>query len=530
VSAPGAPKAPISSDAELTEFRSGFQRFLDKVGAALRAFLGGLRKLGASSAAKLVPSTKKLGSSTQKLLTTSATKLGASTKKLGASTTKLARDVRAKLPPASTLREGTVKLAEKVRANLPKSNVLRPETRPRWFLPVAGIAGLVIGVGLMGLLISALHKSSDEPNAGNGTASARLSSEPPAAPQPPALAQAARSTAAPSLVPCTVAGSPHVVAPSAIVAAGVEVVRVGDNVAVGFAPTEKEGMGVSLDASSLTAGGTTRARSVDPIRRVTPTAGAKGGLSLLVDTDKAGDRVQGRRTVLTDPAVQLGAAESHIAWAPMRQAPAGQLWPLEGNADVESLRGAIENGTQRTIAVAFRRGGAVWMGTAEGTTAFTPKGDLTRVDGLGPVLGSPAVAINDGVVFVAWADRASSEEPWRLRWVRFKAGGPAGQPAMFVPPAGGKGEQAMSPALSALSGGRFLLVWTEGPTSGHDVRALTFSLDGHPIGAPLAVSSESMNAGQGQAAVNATGQGVIAFLESRGDGFEVAATSIACGL
>jgi hypothetical protein len=87
----------------------------------------------------------------------------------------------------------------------------------------------------------------------------------------------------------------------------------------------------------------------------------------------------------------------------------------------------------------------------------------------------------------------------------------------------------MSPSLSALPGGRFLFVWTEGPASGHDVRALTFGPDGKPIGAPLTISNAGVNGGQGQAMVTATGQGVVAFLESGGSGFQVVATPIACG-
>jgi hypothetical protein len=88
----------------------------------------------------------------------------------------------------------------------------------------------------------------------------------------------------------------------------------------------------------------------------------------------------------------------------------------------------------------------------------------------------------------------------------------------------------MSPGLAALSGGRFLLVWTEGPPSAHQVRALTLSSEGAALGAPFVVSGDGMNAGQGQAAVSANGQGIIAFLESRGQRFEIAAAPIACGM
>jgi hypothetical protein len=137
--------------------------------------------------------------------------------------------------------------------------------------------------------------------------------------------------------------------------------------------------------------------------------------------------------------------------------------------------------------------------------------------------------MSDGVVVAAWADRSSSDEPWHLRWVRFKTGTQPREPATFTPPPGGKGDQAMSPSLTAISGGRVLLVWTEGPQSGHEVRAQTLSPDGTPLGAPLVASSEGSNAGAGQAAMNGNGQGVIAFLQSRSDGFEVAATAIDCG-
>jgi hypothetical protein len=87
----------------------------------------------------------------------------------------------------------------------------------------------------------------------------------------------------------------------------------------------------------------------------------------------------------------------------------------------------------------------------------------------------------------------------------------------------------MSPSVAALPGGRFLLVWTEGPTSEHEVRALTVASDGTPIGPPLAISTGGVNAGQGQAAVAASGKGAVAFLSSAGDRFEVSAAPIECG-
>jgi hypothetical protein len=130
---------------------------------------------------------------------------------------------------------------------------------------------------------------------------------------------------------------------------------------------------------------------------------------------------------------------------------------------------------------------------------------------------------------VAWSDRPSSEDPWRLRWTHFEAGSAPSVPETFAPPAGGKGQQAMSPSLTALPGNRFLLVWTEGPPSGHDVRALTLGPDGKAVGAALVLSNPGVNGGQAQAAVTRQGQGVVAFLETGGSGYQVVATPIACG-
>jgi len=425
-----------------------------------------------------------------------------------------------------------------VRAGMTANGGVGVDGRPKWFLPVVAVAGLIVGVGLFAVIGALIRGGGDSARASTGTpSSAQPTARAPlpvasAAPKPaatPPLPGSGATTPAATLSACTVSGGPHVIGPSATVTAGVELARLGDDLALAFAPSDHEAIGVRLDATSLSAIATVKAHSHDIVRRVTPLTNAKGGLSLAVDSDRKNDRLQGRRTVPAEPAVQLGATDGHLGWSRVGGAPAGELWPLDEGGNVESLRGSAENAGERTLAVAFRRGGAVWMGVATGTKVLATKGDLSHVEGLGTAVGSPAIALSAGGVMVAWSDRASSDEPWRLRWTRFDAGGAPSEASTFTPPAGGKGEQAMSPSLSALPGGRFLFVWTEGPASGHDVRALTFGPDGKPIGAPLTISNAGVNAGQGQAMVTATGQGVVAFLESGGSGFQVVATPIACG-
>jgi hypothetical protein len=143
-------------------------------------------------------------------------------------------------------------------------------------------------------------------------------------------------------------------------------------------------------------------------------------------------------------------------------------------------------------------------------------------------VGAPALAESDDSVLVAWADRAATSDTWTVRWLRWKPGEMPQEAQSFALPAGGLGEQAMSPGLASTSGGRFLLVWTEGPVSSHQVRAQTISSSGAALGAPLTISVEGVNAGQGQAAVGADGHGVVVFLASNGTGFEVVASPIEC--
>jgi hypothetical protein len=396
--------------------------------------------------------------------------------------------------------------------------------RNRSALAIIAVAGLAAGVVLVVLAVTAI-RGREVPSRTSASPVERGSS-------PTPVVASAISSGAPAAGPatagCTVAGAPHVVAPSAVVATGIEVRAFGDDIALGFAPSDHEAMLVRLNPLSLSAAESTVVRSQLPVRRVTPIPGKKGRLGLAIDVDRKGDPLHGRRTLPLDPPVQVGVADGQLAWAPWERGVQGKLWPLDGEGAVEALRGARSESNLAMVAIAFRRAGSVWFGTAERSTTLTPKGDLSRVVGLGPTVGAPAVAINDGIVIMAWADRPSSDRPWRLRWTRSKAGEPSVEESTFEPPPGGKGGEAMSPGLAVLPGGRFLLVWSEGPTSAHEVRALTLSAEGLPLGAPLAVSGDGVNAGQGQVAVTESGRGVVAFLESRANGFRVAATPIAC--
>ncbi|HEX3771824.1 MAG TPA: hypothetical protein VHV30_13200 [Polyangiaceae bacterium] len=447
-------------------------------------------------------------------------------------------------------------LVEGVRSFLSKARALAGEAPPLVtippnkkpiFLGAIALAGLLVGIGIVALIVSLTRKgpddtaAADEANAKKALAPAAAAMpapsetamatpvEPAPAPAPePAPRAPAASTAA-----CVVGGAPRTVAPSAIVAAGVEVRTVGDDVALGFAPNDHQATALRLDASSLASTSKVDSQSSDAVRRVVPLASADGALTIAEDTDREGDALQGRRTIALDPPLEIGAAGGNVVWGRPGAGSSGKLWPLDGDGPVEALRGATDTTQDAPVtAIAFRHAGSIWLGTAVGRDALAPLGALTRAAGTSAGVGSPAIAANGGVVMAAWADRAAATDPWRLRWLTFKAGEAPGEPGTFTPPAGGRGEQAMSPGIAAVPGGRFLLVWTEGPAAHHDVRALTLSHDGQPLGKPLVISAKHVNAGQGNAAFNSAGRGAVAFLESaespEPNAFRVVATPIRC--
>lgn len=400
-----------------------------------------------------------------------------------------------------------------------------PPGTPKWFLPAVAGAGLLVGVGLVGLLVALFRgpEKDDRPRPSASTSTPVPSLSAAAATTSPA------AVSAPAGAPCTVRGTPHVVGPNAVVGAGVEVSVSGGEVAIGFAPNDRDALGVRVDGVTLAAGAIARAHAKDPIRRVTPVF-AHGAMSLVVDTDRSGDKLEGRRTVRGASTIQLGeTADNHLAWARVGGPPAGTLWSLDTGASIDALRGSIDGSGDPTIALAFRSNGAIWMGTIAGTGGLASGGPLSHINGQGTTVGSPAVAISNSTVMVAWADRPSNDAAWKIRLARFGAGAAPDSATEFTPPPGGKGPPFMSPALAPVPGGRFLLVWSEGPASAHAVRAVTIAGDGSPLGAPLELSADGSNAGQPQAAVNDAGDGVVAFLESGVSGFEVAASSVACG-
>lgn len=457
-------------------------------------------------------------------------------------------------PPHTTLApDPSVDGSEALQRFLPVASLLR--TRPKWLVPAAIGGGAIVLLGLIGLVCGG-SKAKDETTAAQPSATATISralarlpipsatvdtTAAPSATTAPAAAAIAPeppkpASQAPSNAACTMDGSTHTVAPRAVVAAGVEALALDGKIALGFATSEHDGLAVALDPSSLGATKTAKAKSADVIRRLAPLLDAKGALVAATQTDRKGDKIKGRRTVVGDPSFDVGFSAADVVAAPRGSSALAKLWPLEGDGTPDAVRGvALDGADEKPYAVAFRRGNAIYAGVASAAkdkpTALAPKGALLRFDGIGDKVGSPAVAASGDTVMVAWADHAS-DGTWKLRTVRFRVGEASPAPSTFPVPPGGLGQNAIAPGIFGVSGGRFVLVWTEGSGSSYQVRAQTIGANGEPVAAPMAVSPEGVFAGEGRVAVLADGHGVVAYLGAEqatgGKKFELRATSIRC--
>jgi hypothetical protein len=425
-------------------------------------------------------------------------------------------------PAANAIRDALPKILTESLRSPPNIDSL---AKSRWLLPASALGGLLLGIGLAvptGLLL----RRSSGPTAADT-----------ASPVASAMAPAAATIGAPpegegALISCKLAGPPRSLATNATVAAGVEARVFGSEFALGYASTDAEGVVLRVDPTSLVVLGTVTGASKSPIRRVTPLTSSGGAIGIAIDADRKYDVIRSRRTVSLDPPLQVGVSASNLVWTQRVGGPvAGKLWPVEGRGEIDSIRSAAsEVAGEPILALVFRRKGALGVGLVRSGDAPAPRGPLAYFNGLGPVVGSPAVGVNDGVVLAAWADRAGADAAWSLRLARFNAGEPPEETRTFAPPAGGNGGPVMSPAIAPLPQKGFLLVWSEGPPAGRRVRAAALAGSGKTAGPAIDLSSSGANAGQAQAAVASSGRGVVAFLQSAGSGFELVATPITCGM
>ncbi|MGO9834858.1 MAG: hypothetical protein ACLP1X_11620 [Polyangiaceae bacterium] len=87
----------------------------------------------------------------------------------------------------------------------------------------------------------------------------------------------------------------------------------------------------------------------------------------------------------------------------------------------------------------------------------------------------------------------------------------------------------MAPELAPIGHDRFLLAWVEGGVEGHELRAQAVTGWGDALGPSMVLSPpEASVIGRPSVVVEPTGDGLVTYVASMGDEFDVLATPIAC--
>ncbi len=267
-----------------------------------------------------------------------------------------------------------------------------------------------------------------------------------------------------------------------------------DRIAVGFAASPREGVGLLVDAATLHASERFREKSATPITGVVPlTAGG----SLQFALDGVDDSLRFARTINTEPPFAVGvSADGNFARVMSSGGGPQPIWSGFEKARITEPR--IATVPEVGHVVTFRDGGQSgdvrvgWL-TPDGHE----KSKLQSIKVDGSSVGTPMVTANNRDIMVTFAARATPGSYWRVQVATAPHGELPDRAVGFRIPPGGPGAEAISPAATGLSGGRWLVQWTEGSAGNRQVRLQTLAHDLIPVGDPITVSPEGSNAGQG---------------------------------
>lgn len=327
--------------------------------------------------------------------------------------------------------------------------------------------------------------------------------------------------AATRTVPCTLMRPAKRLAAPIHLAVTPNITGAGEQAAVGYARTARDARGILVNLTDLSTTEQFSESAESNISGVVPLSSG-GGVRFVIDADEA--EVKAPRTVDASPPFTLGTTGQDV----VRVASGQQhtIWPGGGGARMTDPRVAFAPGIGH--AVTYRQGGQQgklrvgWL-NPDGSK----RSELWTVEVSASHLGTPLVATNDEATLVAFAARATPDSFWRVQLAHGTLGNEVGPAAGFRIPPGGPGSEAISPAATGLSGGRWLLQWTEGSTGNRQVRLQTLARDLIPVGDAIGVSPEGANAGQGVVWVRGT-TSLSLFLVQSGKSHELWGALLSC--
>ncbi len=258
--------------------------------------------------------------------------------------------------------------------------------------------------------------------------------------------------------------------------------------ALGFASSKTEGVGLRLSSETLDATPAFDEEGKEAVRGVVPST-RSGTLAFFVDRDETALRAA--HTVDEVPPFTLGLSQA--GFARVIAGNASLVWPLDSRVKITEPRSAPAGAFG--YGVTFRQGGqsgSVVLGFVGGDGS--KKSELREIANAPKLVGTPMIAGSAEGVLVAFAGRDEASAPWQI-FASLTAPGAAPTPARAI--VGGAGGGAISPALSPFEGNRWLVQWTEGGSGQYQVHAQLFAADLSPIAHSVLASPKGANAGQG---------------------------------
>ena len=289
--------------------------------------------------------------------------------------------------------------------------------------------------------------------------------------------------------------------------------------ALGLAETKTKGLGLRLDPNTLDISAVFEEEGKEAVRGVVPLT-RSGSLTFFVDRD---DRsLRSAHTVDEVPPFTLGISDA--GFSRVVAGSSSVIWPLDPATKITEPRSAQL--ADQGYGITFRRGGqsgAVMLGFV--ASDGEKKSELAEVPGAPALLGTPVIAGSSAGALIAFAGRETASSPWKVYVSLSK---PGAQPGPARELTAGSAGGAISPALAALPGDRWLVQWTEGSSAQYHVHVQTFGSDLQPIGASIAVSPKGANAGQGALTTSAEGAATLFILTTAGHD-ELWGATLACG-
>lgn len=286
---------------------------------------------------------------------------------------------------------------------------------------------------------------------------------------------------------------------------------------VGFAASEKDAVGISVDPKSGKFEEKYREKVEDVIARVSPWTSAEKGFVVSKKSEKIAVSVD------VSPPFVVFFDKTQISVADSLDAAGSPAFDLAGDGATAAEQ-VIEAGAGGYF-ITLRQGASVFGGYL--TKERTKGTGLSAVSGAGGKGGKPKSGWNGQEVAVTFAEKPEGAGNYELRVGR-AATGTVPETTVAVPiPEGGPGGDAIAPDIVGLSGGRWLLMWTEGSEGTRAIRAQTYSSSFEAIGDPIALSPPAGDFGQ--AVLGTVGSyTLVVFLQRGAEAFELWGAVLRC--